>query len=1012
MAKTFNYILVILYFTVQTTSTYLSNYNDNSDNNAEHHETPFHSRESFMHRKLEHERSFVLFHQGNNAENSKVAGHCRRPAKCQVLNNSTGFTCLGAKLPYNYTSLDLVPGFSSVEEVQEYLQVFKGLSELPKCWAIMQPFLCSLYLPKCENGTVQLPTQEMCKMVMHSCRIIAIERGWTALLKCDNQTEFPRGCMNDVQLKFSSGRCKEPMVQTDNPISYYDGVEGCGVQCDNPLFTPDERYQIHRFVAWAATTCLVFNLFTVVTFMIDWKSASKYPALVIFYINFCFLIVCVGWLAQFLPGGREDIVCRKDGTLRVGEPSAGENLSCVVVFVLVYYFLMAGIVWFVILTYAWHISFEALVIGKIKERMDKKGAYFHLVAWSLPLVLTITTMALGEIDGNSVSGVCFVGSINHIYRGIFLLLPVFAALCVGGFFLFKGLLTLIRLRISSQEIMSDRDSAKISETILRMGIFSVLIFIFGITIFVCHIHEFRHSALWNHSFRKFIVCRLGVTGTDPSQCRMESRPSLSILQLHLLSLFATGVTMSSWVWTSSTVDIWIRFYRKITNKEIEESIKLKKHKVIAQAYAKRRHLNSDGRLSISIHNTYQDPVGINFELNSQASGELNSSWAAALPKLVKRRGGMVAVTNSSSSQRRNSMDSEISYSVRSLDFRVSVESRRHSLDSAVSVQLSEITKTVRKGTRSRSTARGGRSKRRRRETRNRTTQLISRRGSSTSQDSQLGAKILSALQIGVVDNPPSASVGPNLKRRPGNAGLDDHVNMLAEKIFGNLNIKLPSDSEVSSEDDVNNKENKNVRPNENGSNIKDEEEESDDITAPLTENYKNKVEVDGRASKISNKSKQNGILVSESNRNIRKSYTDDRSSKLSNRSDRSKTSWCSRSSKKKEDNNETKKNIKEDKQNYDETVYQSCSDLENCTDDLKWIHSEGDGKSLCSKVSVGITTDSSFSPELVPLMYQSSSGVSLGGREIGTQTSVSFNNNEHPLNSYGELSIHKKKLIP
>ena len=40
--------------------------------------------------------------------------------------------------------------------------------------------------------------------------------------------------------------------------------------------------------------------------------------------------------------------------------SAGENLSCVVVFVLVYYFIMAALVWFVILTYTWHISFQAL----------------------------------------------------------------------------------------------------------------------------------------------------------------------------------------------------------------------------------------------------------------------------------------------------------------------------------------------------------------------------------------------------------------------------------------------------------------------------------------------------------------------------------------------------------------------------------------------------------------------------------------------------------------------------
>lgn len=72
---------------------------------------------------------------------------------------------------------------------------------------------------------------------------------------------------NDVrELKFNtSGRCQEPMVPTDSPSSYYEAMEGCGVQCDNPMFTPDERYQIHRLVAWAATICLLCNSFTVVS---------------------------------------------------------------------------------------------------------------------------------------------------------------------------------------------------------------------------------------------------------------------------------------------------------------------------------------------------------------------------------------------------------------------------------------------------------------------------------------------------------------------------------------------------------------------------------------------------------------------------------------------------------------------------------------------------------------------------------------------------------------------------
>lgn len=77
-------------------------------------------------------------------------------------------------------------------------------------------------------------------------------------------------------------------------------------------------------------------------------------------------------------------------------------------------------------------------LGKIQDRIDKKAAYFHLVAWSLPLILTITTMAFGEVDGNSVTGVCFVGYVNHPMRAALLLAPLSIVLLLGGYFLLRG----------------------------------------------------------------------------------------------------------------------------------------------------------------------------------------------------------------------------------------------------------------------------------------------------------------------------------------------------------------------------------------------------------------------------------------------------------------------------------------------------------------------------------------------------------------------------------------------
>lgn len=230
---------------------------------------------------------------------------------------------------------------------QEKLHLLQALQHVPKCWAVVQPFLCSIFMPKCVNNTVELPSQEMCKMVSGPCRMLINHTLWPSFAKCDNTKLFPRLCdyKNDVrELKFNiTGKCLKPLVSTDNALSIFDGVEGCGTQCYDPLYTFDEHNEIHSFVTWAAGICCAFNLFTVVsviklhlliliftdyskvctfqiTFLIDWRSANKYPALVIFYINGCFMVSCIGWLIQVTPGSRDAIVCRKDGTLRMSEP--------------------------------------------------------------------------------------------------------------------------------------------------------------------------------------------------------------------------------------------------------------------------------------------------------------------------------------------------------------------------------------------------------------------------------------------------------------------------------------------------------------------------------------------------------------------------------------------------------------------------------------------------------------------------------------------------------------------
>nr|5L7D_A Chain A, Smoothened homolog,Soluble cytochrome b562,Smoothened homolog [synthetic construct]5L7D_B Chain B, Smoothened homolog,Soluble cytochrome b562,Smoothened homolog [synthetic construct]5L7I_A Chain A, Smoothened homolog,Soluble cytochrome b562,Smoothened homolog [synthetic construct]5L7I_B Chain B, Smoothened homolog,Soluble cytochrome b562,Smoothened homolog [synthetic construct]7ZI0_A Chain A, Smoothened homolog,Soluble cytochrome b562 [Homo sapiens]7ZI0_B Chain B, Smoothened homolo len=368
--------------------------------------------------------------------------HCGRAAPCEPLRYNV---CLGSVLPYGATSTLLAGDSDSQEEAHGKLVLWSGLRNAPRCWAVIQPLLCAVYMPKCENDRVELPSRTLCQATRGPCAIVERERGWPDFLRC-TPDRFPEGCTNEVQnIKFnSSGQCEVPLVRTDNPKSWYEDVEGCGIQCQNPLFTEAEHQDMHSYIAAFGAVTGLCTLFTLATFVADWRNSNRYPAVILFYVNACFFVGSIGWLAQFMDGARREIVCRADGTMRLGEPTSNETLSCVIIFVIVYYALMAGFVWFVVLTYAWHTSFKAL--GTTYQPLSGKTSYFHLLTWSLPFVLTVAILAVAQVDGDSVSGICFVGYKNYRYRAGFVLAPIGLVLIVGGYFLIRGVMTLFSAR--------------------------------------------------------------------------------------------------------------------------------------------------------------------------------------------------------------------------------------------------------------------------------------------------------------------------------------------------------------------------------------------------------------------------------------------------------------------------------------------------------------------------------------------------------------------------------------
>ncbi|XP_035688743.1 smoothened homolog [Branchiostoma floridae] len=318
--------------------------------------------------------------------------------------------------------------------------------------------------------------------------------------------------------------------------------------------------------------------------------------------------------------------------------------------------MMAGVTWFVMLAFAWHKSFRAL--GSCKDALSGKTSYFHLISWSVPLVLSVMIIAMRQVDGDSLSGICFVGYQNHEYRAGFLLAPVAVVLASGLWFLGNGMFTLVKIQIDNPDILSSRASTKIKETIVRLGIFAFLALGFVFITFACHVYEFSNHAEWEQSFRDYIRCEANVTIAEQlsnqpiPECSMKSRPSLIIMEIHLFAFFGAGITMSTWVWTKATFATWKRFWKRITGKAGDEPRRLHKTRMIAKAFARRRELQ-DGdqaeRLSYSFQTvSHDDPVGINLNLDKEEdqeqpsdSNEKPQNFAKAVPKLVARRGAIV-----------------------------------------------------------------------------------------------------------------------------------------------------------------------------------------------------------------------------------------------------------------------------------------------------------------------------------------------------------------------------------
>lgn len=267
-----------------------------------------------------------------------------------------------------------------------------------------------------------------------------------------------------------------------------------------------------NFIGIISIICLCATLFTFLTFLIDVKR-FRYPERPIIFYSVCYSIVSLIHFIGFAMGN--SVSCNEAhedfadaDTVVLGS----QNKACTVIFMLLYFSTMAGTIWWVMLTITWY-----LAAGQkwSCEAIEQKSMWFHTVAWGIPGILTIVLLAMNKVEGDNISGVCFVGLYDQNVTTYFVLLPLCFSVFIGLSLLLAGIISLNNVRQVIQH--DERNQEKLKKFMIRIGVFSGTYLVPLGILLCCYVYELFSRSSWemtwvaDHCQEYHIPCPYQVT---------------------------------------------------------------------------------------------------------------------------------------------------------------------------------------------------------------------------------------------------------------------------------------------------------------------------------------------------------------------------------------------------------------------------------------------------------------------------------------------------------------------
>ncbi|XP_017259391.1 frizzled-7-A-like [Kryptolebias marmoratus] len=487
---------------------------------------------------------------------------------------------LCSDLPYNQTIMPNLLGHTNQEDAGLEVHQFYPLVQV-RCSTELQFFLCSMYTPVCTVLDRPIPPcRSLCEQARQGCEEIMNRFGfrWPEKLRCQNLPVHGGGeiCvgqnLSDSDASEPTRTTLPPSVWTTRPIScpkqlqvppylryQFLGVQDCGAPCETTkpsglMYFTEEDLKFSR--VWVGTwsfLCCVSTLFTVLTYLLDTRR-FRYPERPAIFMSGCYFMVGALYSVGFLLGDQAVCVDRfkEDGYRTVVQGTRKE--ICTVLFIILYFFTMAASVWWVVLSLSWFLS-AGLKWGH--EAIEVHSQNFHLAAWVIPAVKTLIVLVLGQVEGDLLSGVCYVGLYSVDALRAFILTPLLIFLLVGTFFLLAGFVSLFHIRSIMKQ--DGTKTERLEKLMVRIGVFGVLYAVPHATIIACIVYELRFRSDWESTWRLQTCRHFGVpcpTGNPP-----PVSPSFTTFLMKYLMTLMVGVTSGFWICSRKTLQLWRHFLK-------------------------------------------------------------------------------------------------------------------------------------------------------------------------------------------------------------------------------------------------------------------------------------------------------------------------------------------------------------------------------------------------------------------------------------------------------------------